>query len=155
MAAVLQPDAFRMLPMTPRHLDAVIGIEVEAYPFPWTRGNFADSLNAGYSAWVVEFGGVLVGYFVLMVSLDEAHLLNITVAPVRQRQGIGAYLLQEVFALARAHRARRLFLEVRPSNLAARHLYERVGMRKIGLRRGYYPNHGDRREDALVLAIDL
>lgn len=155
MAAVFRPDALRLTPMMPSYLDAVMRIEELAYPFPWTRGNFADSLAAGYSAWVIEREGIVIGYFVMMVSIDEAHLLNITVAPEFQSQGVGRYLLGEVFSLARSHRAVRLFLEVRPSNAPACHLYARMGMRKVGLRRGYYPDQGGRREDALVLAIDL
>ncbi len=155
MAAVMRPEALKLVPMTPSLLDAVMPIEVQAYPFPWTRGNFADSLNAGYSAWVLEYDREVIGYFVLMMSIDEAHLLNITIAPDWQSLGYGRHLLGEVFKLARSHHAQRMFLEVRPSNASARHLYESVGMRKVGLRRGYYPDHGGRREDALVLSIDF
>lgn len=155
MVAVLDGDAVQLRPMRPSHLDAVMEIEQRAYPFPWTKGNFADSLNAGYSMWVLENGGELIGYFVMMMAVDEAHLLNITVAPRHQSRGWGRRLMGEVFALARGHRAHRLFLEVRPSNAPALHLYRSVGMHPIGLRRGYYPDAGGRREDALVLAIDL
>ena len=155
MAAVLKPESLRILPMTPSHLDQVMEIELTAYPFPWSRGNFADSLNAGYCAWVVERDRKIIGYFLLLISIDEAHLLNITVAPDYWRQGIGRFLIEQVFDMARGHRATRLFLEVRPSNEAARRLYDAVGMKKIGLRRNYYPYHAGHREDALVLAMDL
>ncbi len=155
MAAVLRSELLRLVPMTPSLLDAVMQIEKAAYPFPWTRGNFADSLSAGYSAWVLEYGREVIGYFVLMMSVDEGHLLNITIDPDWQSQGYGRYLLGEVFRLARSYNAQRMFLEVRPSNASARHLYETSGLRKVGLRRGYYPDHGGRREDAIVMSIEL
>lgn len=141
-----------LAPMTPGHLDAVMAIEMRAYPFPWTRGNFADSLNAGYSAWVAERGRDLVGYFVLMAVVDEAHLLNITVAPPDQGRGYGRWLLGEVAKLAKHHGMRRLLLEVRPSNHAALTLYESAGLQRVGVRRRYYPDHHGQREDAIVMA---
>lgn len=155
MAAVMRAEFLRLVPMTPSALDDVMRIENAAYPFPWTRGNFADSLNAGYSAWVLEFESEVIGYFVLMMSIDEAHLLNITIDPDWQSQGYGRHLLGEVFRLARGYNAQRLFLEVRPSNNSARHIYETSGMRKVGTRRGYYPDHGGRREDAIVMSIEF
>ncbi|MBI3140749.1 MAG: ribosomal protein S18-alanine N-acetyltransferase [Rhodocyclales bacterium] len=135
-------------------LDAVAEAERAAYPFPWTRTNFGDSLTAGYSAWVCRVGGKLVGYAVMMLVLDEAHLLNVTVAPAWQRRGYGSLLMQHLSSTARAYGARRLFLEVRPSNEAGIGLYRRLGFEQIGRRRGYYPAARGR-EDAVVMAVDL
>ena len=155
MAAILRAAPFELHPMVPSMLDAVMRIEVHAYAFPWSRGNFADSLAAGYSAWTVWEQGRLVAYAVLMFGVDEAHLLNITVDVDAQGRGIGAWLLGEMMNLARSRGAARLFLEVRPSNHVARHLYLCAGMREIGLRKRYYPSEGQTREDAVVMAIDL
>jgi ribosomal-protein-alanine N-acetyltransferase len=141
--------------MVPSMLDGVVAIEDAAYAFPWSRGNFADSLAAGYSAWTAWEHGQLIAYAVVMIAADEAHLLNITVDVEHQGRGIGAWLLGEMFALARGRGAGRLFLEVRPSNVVARRLYERAGMANIGVRRRYYPSHGLLREDALVMALDF
>ncbi len=141
-------------PMRPEDIDAVLGVERSAYPFPWTRVNFADSLAAGYSAWCCRIDGALVGYAVMMLVLDEAHLLNLTVAPHWQRHGYGTFIMHQLFGTARCHGAKRMFLEVRPSNSSGQGLYSRLGFEIIGRRRGYYPSGGGR-EDAVVMAVDL
>ena len=153
MSAVLK-DLPRLVPMSEQDLDDIIAIESAIYTHPWTRGNFADSLRAGYECRVLELGGELAGYFVLMMAAGEAHLLNLSIAAARQRNGHGSWLLGEAMALARKHGARSLFLEVRPSNRAAQALYARFGFRKIAVRRGYYPAHAGR-EDALVFTVPL
>ena len=120
MSAVLRDDRL-LLPMTVRQIDAVLAIELTAYPFPWTRGNFIDSLAAGYPAQVLYGAqGEMLGYFVAMEGVDELHLLNITVAPGVQGQGHARFMLDELCALSRARRAQQIWLEVRESNLRAR-----------------------------------
>ena len=141
-------------PMHPEDIDAVLAVEQGAYPFPWTRANFADSLVAGYSAWTCRIDGELIGYAVMMLVLDEAHLLNLTVAPEWQRAGYGSLVMRHLFDTARGHGAKRMFLEVRPSNGSGQALYRRLGFETIGRRRGYYPA-GAGREDAMVMAVDL
>ena len=86
MNAVLDPRLTRRA-MTVRDLHAVVAVEQRAYSHPWTRGNFTDSLAAGYLADLWLQGDELLGYFVAMKGWDEVHLLNITVAPKHQRQG--------------------------------------------------------------------
>ncbi|MFO7189428.1 MAG: ribosomal protein S18-alanine N-acetyltransferase [Pseudomonadota bacterium] len=143
------------LPMQLRDLDEVVAIEREVYEFPWTPGNFRDSLQAGYDCRVYRAAdNELIGYGVLMTGLEEAHLLNISIATAFQGRGYGAQLLEHFIALARERAARSMYLEVRPSNLPARRLYQRRGFRQVGLRRGYYPA-ANGREDALVLSLDL
>lgn len=141
-------------PMRMEDLDAVLATEKVIYPFPWTAGNFVDSLTSGYSAWVCREQGMMVGYAVMMLVLDEAHLLNIGIVAERQRGGLGGTLLDFLCAEARAAGAGRMFLEVRPSNASGLGLYRRYGFAEIGRRRGYYPGH-DGREDAIVMARDL
>jgi len=140
--------------MAEADLDAVLAIEGAAYTHPWTRGNFADSLRARYQCRTWRQGGTLLGYFVLLAAAGEAHLLNLSIAPACQRRGHGSALLREAMRVAREDGAKKVFLEVRPSNLAGKALYERFGFRKIALRRGYYPAQGGR-EDALVLGCVL
>jgi ribosomal-protein-alanine N-acetyltransferase len=142
------------VPMRQEDIDAVLAVERRAYPFPWSRANFADSLAAGYSAWCCHVEGGLVGYAVMMLVLDEAHLLNITVAPDWQRHGYGTLVMHHLFGVARTHGAKRMFLEVRPSNTPGQGLYHRLGFEAIGRRRGYYPA-GEGREDAVVMALTL
>jgi len=136
--------------MSEADLDAVMAIENAVYTHPWTRGNFVDSLNAGYPCWVAERAGAIVGYCVVAVAASEAHLLNLTVAGAWQRMGLGSAMLQFAITLAKERAAQRIFLEVRVSNLAARALYARSGFCEIGTRQDYYAAHGGR-EDARVL----
>lgn len=157
MNAVLR-HARRLERMTTAHLDEVMAIENAAYPFPWTRGNFIDSLASGYPAQVLfdsDRRGQLIGYFVAMEGVDEMHLLNLTVAPEAQSQGHGRFMLDALLDLCRQHHAMQLWLEVRQSNPRARALYRRYGFRDIGVRRGYYPAAAGRREDALVMSLDV
>ena len=153
MSAVLK-QSLRLAAMEEADLAEVVAIENTAYSHPWTRGNFADSLRAGYACRTLRANGELLGYFVILVAAGEAHLLNLTVAPAHQRRGHGGALLREVAAIAREQGARNLFLEVRPSNAGAQALYERFGFRRIAVRRGYYPA-GAGREDAYVLVLAL
>lgn len=136
-------------PMNEHDIDAVTDVEAEVQVFPWSRGNFTDSLKAGYSVWVCRLGGDLIGFAVLMMVIDEAHLLNIAVSPRYQGQGYGARLLRHTMDVAKTHGATTLFLEVRPSNERAVELYRHFGFRQIGLRKGYYPAVIGR-EDGLV-----
>ena len=153
MSAVLAPG-IEMAPMRAGDLDEVLAIEYRVYSFPWGRGNFTDSLASGYSCWVCRVDGKLVGYFVLMLVVDEAHLLTICVAEKYQRRGLGARLLRHAMDVARDGGAISMLLEVRPSNESALSMYRHFGFQQIGVRRGYYPaKHG--REDALVLTHAL
>ncbi len=153
MSAVLK-DAPRLSRMRESDLAEVMAIEDAIYSHPWTRGNFADSLRAGYQCWTWRLDDELLGYFVLLVAAGEAHLLNLSVAAARQRAGHGSGLLKEAMRLARGRGAQHMFLEVRPSNLAGKALYERFGFREVAVRPGYYPAHAGR-EDALVLTRAL
>jgi ribosomal-protein-alanine N-acetyltransferase len=140
--------------MTQADIDAVLGIELAVQAYPWTRGNFIDALDSGYMCFVDEAGGEICGYVILMPAVDEAELLNIGVAATWQRKGLGRKMLNEMLEAARAREMKRVFLEVRPSNIAAIALYRCAGFGEIGVRRGYYQNaHGS--EDALVMACDL
>ena len=141
--------------MTVGDIDAVMAAEAGAYSHPWSRGNFVDSLSAGYLAEVVTGDGVgLVAYFVAMSGVDELHLLNITVAVPWQGQGHGSALLHAVQGHASALGLGTLWLEVRQSNLRARALYRRRGYSEVGLRKGYYPA-ATQREDAVVMRLSV
>ena len=157
MNALLQAaPAIWHRPLVASDLDAVLAIEVQAYPYPWTRGNFVDSLAAGYWAELrVDASGQLLGYALALPGFEEMHLLNLTVAPTVQRCGHGKALLRRLQACALARGDACLWLEVRPSNRPARALYQQMGFTEAGLRRGYYPAPQQQREDALVLRQDL
>ena len=153
MSAVLQARS-ELRPMLPTDLDAVMRIEEEIYEFPWTRGNFRDSLAAGYRCSMLLEAGQVLGYAVLIHAADEAHLLNLSIALSFQGRGFGGRLLESEMAAARDYGATQLFLEVRTSNIGAQRLYVKHGFDVIGMRRNYYPSR-DGREDANVLSRKL
>jgi ribosomal-protein-alanine N-acetyltransferase len=148
-------------------LALVMALEVQAYSFPWSRGNFIDSLAAGYHGLLLCGGSTdpahpedgqaeqVLGYLVAMPGVDEMHLLNITVAPAWQGRGLAHRLMDALQAHALAHHMPTLWLEVRRSNQRAAAFYLRRGFQQVGLRRGYYPAGQGQREDALVMRLDL
>lgn len=143
-----------MRQMTLADVDAVFAIEQAVQAYPWTRGNFCDSLAGGHWCGVDEAEGGVRGYAILMPAADEAELLTIGVAAAQQRKGLGRRILQEMLALARGKNMQRVFLEVRPSNMAAIALYRSAGFAEVGVRRGYYQGLNGS-EDALVMACEL
>lgn len=153
MNAMLEP-AVEMMPMSALDLDEILKLEYRAYPYPWSRTNFTDSMTSGYSCWVCRIGGELIGYSVVMMAVDDAHLLNICIAERRQGMGFGARLLRHAMETAKIAGASTLLLEVRPSNVRAIELYRHFGFKQIGVRRGYYPAEKGR-EDALVMTHAL
>ena len=155
MSALPKPDFDRYVPMMEADLREVVAIESDIYPFPWTRGNFLDSVRAGYSVWVLrDARAVLVAYSVMTLMIDEAHLLNLSVARHDQRRGLGWRTLEWMAEVARSYGARTMLLEARPSNVSALRMYQRYGFEQIGVRRGYYPARSSR-EDALVMRVAL
>ena len=136
------------------HLKHVIEIENLAYPHPWTLGNFRDSIHAGHHCVLCCYGDVIIGYGVVMMAADEAHLLNLTIASEWQGKGHGRALLLHFLSIAITQFARTFLLEVRPTNLAAQRLYADLGFQTIGVRRGYYPAQMGR-EDAIVMELKL
>jgi ribosomal-protein-alanine N-acetyltransferase len=137
-------------------LDAVVEVERRAYAFPWTRGNFIDSLAAGYLAeLLLAADGAVVGYFLAMPAVDELHLLNLTVAPAWQRRGLARRLLDVLEQRCRERGLRAIWLEVRTSNARARAVYARRGYVEAGRRPRYYPAGPAGREDAVLMRLDL
>jgi ribosomal-protein-alanine N-acetyltransferase len=155
MSGVLLTDRY-LTPMTDADLDEVAAIEQIAYAFPWSRGNFEDSLRNGhFGVCLRHVTGTLIGYCVLMPVVDEMHLLNLCVAPAAQRAGAGLALLREALRLTVSKQLDALLLEVRPSNERALRLYERFGFAVIGRRKHYYPARHLTREDAIVMRLIL
>jgi len=132
---------------------AVAALE-NASPSPWTSEQIAALPENKQCRSRLCRGacGALLGWSCFLLVVDEAELLKIAVVPAWRRQGIGRALLQDVFTSAARAGARRLFLEVRQRNLAARELYRKMGFTEIGRRPGYYDNPPD---DALVLEKNI
>lgn len=155
-------------------LDVIVPIESTAYAHPWQRRHFADSLAAGYTlqmlllpaqatpataTWqrapALPDGRYVLGYWVAMPGVDEAHLLNLTTVPQHQRQGWARCMMQALLGWAQTQAAQTLWLEVRASNTAARALYAACGFAVVGVRKAYYPNGAGPREDAIVMQRPL
>jgi ribosomal-protein-alanine N-acetyltransferase len=158
MSAQLSPRLL-LRTMTLNDLDAVLAIETGSYSFPWTRGNFIDSLAAGYHAQVLlgheGADADICGYFVAMPGVEEMHLLNLTVAPALQSRGLARTMLDALEDHCRRHQLAMLWLEVRENNHRARALYRQRGFTEVGRRRGYYPSAFAKREDAIVMTARL
>jgi ribosomal-protein-alanine N-acetyltransferase len=141
-------------PLRMRDLGAIEQIEKRAYPTPWSRSMFASELAKASSICVGAFEeetDSLVGYLIIARYIDAWHVMNIAVDPKHQRRGIATMLLAELFDLTSRDDRRGYTLEVRVSNAGAIRLYERLGFKGRGVRRGYYT---DNREDALIMWKD-
>ena len=146
----------RFEPMDMRNLDAVVAIEKDVYPFPWSHRVFAATLAEGHECWVAyDASDTVVGYFVLMQVVDEAHLLTIAVRADLQGRGIGRSLLEHTIETAKSIPVESILLEVRPSNMRAVDLYERYGFKEIGRRKNYYEAANGKREEAIVMRLML
>ena len=141
-------------------LDEILAIEVRCYSHPWTRGNFVDSLGSGYALTGLLHKDELVAYMVVMPGVGESHLLNFTVSPSHQGQGLASWLMKRLCADARANQHEWVWLEVRSSNLHAQEVYRHFGFAQVGRRPNYYPavpsaENPSAREDALVMSYHL
>jgi ribosomal-protein-alanine N-acetyltransferase len=144
------------VPLGLADVDTLLAIESSAYEFPWSRGNFIDSLNAGYLGRKrIDASGAWLGYFIAMPGVQELHLLNLTVTPQHQHRGHARAMLDRLVNEGSALGAQRVWLEVRVSNERAQEIYRRYGFREVGLRRGYYPAGALARENALVMSLEL
>lgn len=148
-------DLLRLRKMDHADLPGVMAIETVNYEFPWSEGVFKDCFRAmNYTNWICEAPDeTIAGYAIISVAAGEAHIMNISVNPVFQRQGVGRKMLEHLIEYARP-RAETLYLEVRPSNPGAIHLYRSSGFREIGIRKNYYPAKNGK-EDAIMFALDL
>jgi [ribosomal protein S18]-alanine N-acetyltransferase len=141
-------------PMMDADLPDVAAIERKSYAFPWSENIFRDCLRVGYTCRALDMAGQIIGYGVMSLGAGEAHILNVCVRDEFRTVGFGRRLLEHLLERATAAGVTEAFLEVRPSNLAAIRLYQRLGFEQIGIRRGYY-QAPDGREDAIVLKLML
>lgn len=135
-------------------LPDVLRNERRGYTHPWTEGIFRDCLRNGQECWLLMCSDQNVGHGILSVAAGESHLLNVCVHPDFQGHGFGRILVEHLLERARTGEASTIFLEVRPSNVAACELYDKLGFNEVGLRENYYPSNIGR-EDALILAKEL
>jgi [ribosomal protein S18]-alanine N-acetyltransferase len=157
------------LPMQVADLNAVLEIEAVSHLHPWSKGNFSDSLAAGHWAYCIRpqvdhaikgsylDPAILWAYCILFPAVDELHLLNITVSPKLRKLGLASRMMAAIEGVATQQNMPRIILEVRPSNIAAVTMYQKLGYEHIGIRKNYYPADPQlgTREDALVMAKSI
>jgi ribosomal-protein-alanine N-acetyltransferase len=137
-----------------RDLNAIERIERASYPTPWSRSMFASELAKPSSICLGAFDLEtleLVGYLVISRYVDAWHVMNVAVASDHRRRGIATTMMERLFEVTAGRGRRGYTLEVRVSNVGAVALYERLGFKPRGVRRGYYT---DNREDALIMWKD-
>jgi ribosomal-protein-alanine N-acetyltransferase len=154
MAAQPREDdaELELRPLALRDLGAIEAIERASYPTPWSRSMFASELAKPSSFCIGAFRDArLVGYMIISRYVDAWHVMNIAVAEEERRRGVATRLLERLFEVTAGEERRGYTLEVRVSNKGAIKLYERIGFRQRGVRRGYYT---DNREDAMIMWRD-
>ena len=131
----------------------ILEIENSSFPSPWTLNAFKQELNRVVSHfWALSVDEVLAGYICFWIFAGEIHLMNIAVHPKMRRKGFGCYLLSKMIEVGKSKTIGKAWLEVRPSNMRARALYQKVGFRETGRRPRYY---ADTNEDAIVMSLPL
>ena len=135
-------------------LPEVLRNERRGYTHPWSEGIFKDCLKGKHECWLLVYCDRTIGHGILSVAAGESHLLNVCIHPECQGHGFGRTLVEHLMERASARQASTIFLEVRPSNVAAYQLYEKLGFNEVGIRENYYPAFRGR-EDAIVLAKEL
>ena len=133
-------------------LSAIGLIENEVHAYPWTQGNFLDSIKSNHACLMMKLNEEIIGYAVMMFVLDECHLLNISIKKNMQKKGYGSHLLNEVIRRANLTHAKPIYLEVRVSNQAAINLYDKHGFNEMSIRKDYYRAR-EGREDAVLMGL--
>ena len=135
-------------------IETVLDIERESNPFPWTIKNFKDCIEKGYYSLVLKEDNKVIGFAILSVSTEESHLLNIGLTSLKRGRGLGRELLEKMIMAAEVMGSKKIFLEVRISNVIAIDLYKASGFKEVGLRKKYY-RLKEGREDAILMSKSL
>ena len=137
-----------------KDIDRVVAIEEESNPVPWTIKNFKDCIEKGYYSLVLKEDIKVIGFAILSVSTEESHLLNIGLTSLKRGRGLGRELLEKMIMAAEVMGSKKIFLEVRISNVIAIDLYKASGFKEVGLRKKYY-RLKEGREDAILMSKSL
>jgi len=132
----------------------ILVIEEQSYEFPWSELIFRDCIESNYLCYAISMYQKFSGYLIVSTVLDEAHLLNICLSKEWQAQGLGRSVLLWLCDELKRKKINKIFLEVRPSNLRALALYNKLGFETIGIRKGYYPARTGR-EDAMTMILNF
>lgn len=135
--------------MQPEDIKEVAGIERRIFTLPWSEQGFLSSLQSEDTLYlVVRKEGRIAGYCGLLQSFDEADITNVAVAEEARNEGLGFAMISELMRLGKERGVARYTLEVRASNAAAIHLYEKLGFQSVGIRKNFYDQP---KEDAVIM----
>lgn len=135
--------------MIPRDIDSIMQIENEAFSMPWSKESYLAEMKNQFASYLVcDVAGTIAGYGGIWTVFEEAHITNVAVNAEFRRQGIGSAIMTELENRAREKKARRIMLEVRPSNEPALKTYKKLGYLPANVRNEYYSDNG---EDALIM----
>lgn len=143
----------KLVSLTIKDLDAVLSIEQQVHSHPWSKEALASAFMHNHLLGLYS-QQTLLGFAIMLNSLDILELLDFAIAPLYQRQGYGAQLLQAVIEFAQQKKISRIVLEVRESNHPARALYQQYGFIELHRRYGYYPSEQGQ-EDAIVMELKV
>lgn len=136
-----------------RFQDSILKVERSSFPSPWSLSAFKEEIKRPIShLWVLIVDGQFGGYICFWVFGGEVHLMNVAVHPERRRRGLGGRLLGKMMAVGVSERAKKAWLEVRPSNVIARAFYKKAGFKEVGRRPRYYK---ETNEDAIIMSLSL
>ena len=139
---------FKIRPIQHSDVDAVYAIEERSFPYPFTREIFEAIIGRHPFHGLIAEDGIVVGYIIFSIIVDESELLTVAVDGPHRRKGIARGLIDAMFSFGKKAGVKNFYLEVRPSNETAIKLYSSYGFSKVGLRKGYYK---DNNEDAIVM----
>lgn len=132
-------------------LEAIVQLEQDAYQNPWSLQNYQHSLQDNDKIWLLKKNGILLAMAVVRVVADEAEVFRLTVAKQYRQLGYGKHMFDVIMQELRAIACKKIFLEVRPSAKAAVNIYLTAGFKQIGVRKDYYRNQDNTREDAIIM----
>ena len=127
-------------------------IECEVNPSPWKYETFLSSFEVGHKGLICKHDSEIIGFIIFSPINPEAHILSISVTKKIQSKGVGSLLLQSMLDQCTAMNYKKIFLEVRTSNLQAINFYQKFGFSKDAIRDNYYT---DNSEDALLMSLSI
>lgn len=149
-------DNIKITKMTKDDLEGIYEVEKTAFPIPWPITSFEEELKNIFATYLVaKLDNRIVGYLGLWFVMDECHITNIAVHSDFRKQNIATRLIQEMFKLCKEHETTYITLEVRKSNVPAISLYKKFGFKDEVIRKDYYKNPDNTREDAIIMNIEL
>ena len=134
------------------HLEEAYKIECEVNPSPWKYETFLSSFEVGHKGLICKHNSEIIGFIIFSPINPEAHILSISVIKKIQSKGVGTLLLRSMLDQCKAMNYKKIFLEVRKSNLQAINFYQKFGFIKDAIRDNYYT---DNSEDALLMSLSI